>query len=192
MTTIDNTRDTSYQRPSLVVAWVDKNIGEQGMQRYIKERFETLSPSITQWLYFNSSEDFISYTETNKNIKLISVMSGGMSRLLVPQCSDIATLHSFYVFCVDIDGAQKAMEGRTKVKGIFNIEDDLYEQMADDLSKLLVEEGVQLTRLDERAAARLNFEEAKRLLNTEANKVSATEKQERIDEIHARIDQLFA
>jgi hypothetical protein len=184
--------NASLQRPLIVAAWVDPGIGEVGMHKYIKERFETLSPFISQWLYFDSADEFTSYIENNPNIKLISVMSGGMSRLLIPKHSHLAALHSAYVFCADIERAQQSMENETKVKGIFNIEDALYEQMADDLSKLLVEEGIKLAQVDERSLARSNYEEARRLLSTQATRVKADEQKARLEEIDARIDQLFA
>ena len=180
-----------HQRPSIIVAWVDQGIGEAGMHKYIKERFETLSSFIAQWLYFDSADDFTFYIENNANINLISVMSGGMSRLLVPKHSHLANLHSIYIFCMDIERAQQAMGNEVKVKGIFNIEDNLYEQMADDLSKLLVEEGIALAQLDERSAARLNYEEAKRLLSTHAGKVEEVEGKRRLEEIDVRLDQLL-
>ncbi|CAF0765909.1 unnamed protein product [Rotaria sp. Silwood1] len=191
-TKISNDNRTVFpQRPLIVAAWVDQGIGEPGMHKYIKERFETLSSFITQWLYFDSSDNFTSYIENNPNIKLICVMSGGMSRLLVPKLSHLAALHTVYVFCVDIERAKQSMEDEIKVKGIFNIEDDVYETMADDLSKLLVEEGIALAQLDERNLARLNYEEAKRLLSTQAKKVSLDEEKARIEEIDIRLDQLL-
>ena len=189
MTTTNNNK--SLQRPLIVAAWVDQGIGETGMHKYIKERFETLSSLITQWLYFDSSDDFTSYIESNPNIKLISVMSGGMSRLLISKHSHLPALHTAYVFCVDTERARKSMEDEPKVKGIFNIEDILYEQMADDLSKLLVEEGIALAQRDERSAARVNYEEAKRLLSTQAKKVDEDDKKTRLEEIDVRIDQLL-
>ncbi|CAF2393966.1 unnamed protein product [Rotaria sp. Silwood2] len=192
-TTMPNdSRNSSLQRPLIVVAWVDQSIGETGSHRYIKERFETLSSFITQWLYFDSSDDFTFYIENNPNIKLICVMSGGMSRLLVPKFSHLAALHTVYVFCVDIERAKKSMEDEIKVKGIFNIEDDLYEKMADDLSKLLIEEGIALAQLDERSLARLHYEEAKRLLSTQAKLTDVDEEKTRIEEIDIRLDQLLA
>ncbi|UJR35105.1 hypothetical protein I4U23_027877 [Adineta vaga] len=182
----------SAKRPSIIVAWVDQGIGEAGMHRYIKERFETLSTFISQWLYFNLSDEFTSYVENATNNKIISVMSGGMSRLLVPRLSCHICLQSIYVFCADLDRARQAMEGEIKVKGIFTIEDELYEQMANDLSKLLLEEGLALARIDQRSLAKLNYEEAKRLLNQEAKSVEENEKKIRIEEIDGRIDQLLA
>ncbi len=181
MTTNTN-NNRSHQRPLIVAAWVDQGIGEPGMHKYIKERFETLSPFISQWLYFDSSDNFTSYIENNNpNIRLISVMSGGMSRLLVPKHSHLAALHTVYVFCADMERARQSMADKIKVKGIFNIEDDLYEQMADDLAKILVEDGIALAQSDQRSEARLNYEEAKRLLSTQANRVK--------DDV--RIDQLL-
>ncbi len=45
MATSTNTINNGFlQRPSIVAAWVDQGIGEVGMHKYIKERFETLSP----------------------------------------------------------------------------------------------------------------------------------------------------
>jgi len=191
VTTTDTDTNRSFQRPLIVAAWVDQGIGESGMHKYIKERFETLSTFISQWLYFDSPDVFTSYIENNPNSKVISVMSGGMSRLLVSKLSHHAALHTVYVFCADVDRARQAMEGEIKVKGIFTIEDDLYEQMADDLSKLLLEEGLALARLDERSVARVNYEEAKRLLSTQANTVTEDEKKARLEEIDVRIDQLL-
>jgi hypothetical protein len=188
-TTTDNNK--SSQRPLIVAAWIDQGIGEVGMHKYIKERFETLSPFISQWLYFDSPDNFTSYIENNSNIKLIGVMSGGMSRLLVSKHSHLTALHTIYVFCADIERARQLMENEIKVKGIFNIEDDLYEQMADDLAKILLEDGIALAQVDERSVARLNYEEAKRLLSTQANRVQDDEKKARIEEIDIRIDQLL-
>jgi hypothetical protein len=181
----------TLQKPLIVAAWVDQGIGEVGMHKYIKERFETLSSFISQWLYFDSPDNFTSYIENNPNIKLISVMSGGMSRLLIPKHSYLPALHFAYVFCADIDRAREAMANETKVKGIFTIEDDVYEQMADDLSKLLVEQGIALAQVDERSLARLNYEEAKRLLSTQAKRLKEDERKARLEEIDVRLDQLL-
>jgi hypothetical protein len=181
----------SLQRPSIIAAWVDQGIGEVGMHKYIKERFETLSPFITQWLYFDSPDNFTSYIENHPHIRLISVMSGGMSRLLIPKHSHHIPFHSAYVFCADMERARQSMADEIKVKGIFNIEDDLYEQMADDLSKILLEDGIALAQLDERSVARQTYEEAKRLLSTQAKRVKDDEKKARIEEIDGRIDQLL-
>jgi hypothetical protein len=181
----------SLHQSLIVAAWVDQGIGEVGMHKYIKERFETLSPFISQWLYFDSPDNFTSYIENNPKIKLIAVMSGGMSRLLVSKSSHLPALHTVYVFCADIERGRTSMAGEKKVKGVFNIEDILYEQMADDLSKLLVEEGIALAQRDERSVARLNYEEAKRLLNTQAKQVEEDERKVRSDEIDARLDQLL-
>ena len=63
--------------------------------------------------------------------------------------------------------------------------------MADDLSKLLLEEGIALAQKDERSAARVNYEEAKRLLSTQAKRVNEDEKKARLDEIDVRLDQLL-
>lgn len=185
-------QNTFIQKPSIVAAWIDQSIGETGMHKYIKERFESLSPFIKQWLYFSSSDDFIRYIEINPEIKMICVMSGGMSRLLVAKYSHLPVLYSIYVFCVDIERAKASMINEMKVKGIFNIEDDLYEQMVEDLSKLLVEEGVALARLDERSLARLYYEEAKRLLSIEAKRIDLLERNSRTQEIDMRLDQLLA
>ena len=183
--------DTSSAKSSIVAAWVDQGIGESGMHKYIKERFETLSSSITQWLYFDSSDQLTSYLDKNPNVRLISVMSGGMSRLLVPQHSHRQAFHSFYIFCVDIDRARQSLGNEVKLKGIFNIEEDLYDQMADDLARILLDDGLNFARLDERSLARRNYEEAKRLISTQANKLNEAEKQQRLEEIDGRIDQLL-
>lgn len=182
---------TSPETHPIVAAWIDQGIGESGMHQYIKERFGTLSPFITQWLYFDCPDQFTNYIQTNHSVRLISVMSGGMSRVLVPQYSHHAAFHSVYVFCVDIDRARQSMEGEVKLKGIFNIEDDLYDQMADDLARILIDDGVAMARVDERNSARQNYEEAKRLISTQANKLKDTEKQIRLEEINGRIDQLL-
>lgn len=191
MTTITN-KNNHFQRPLIVAAWVDQTIGEAGTHQYIKQRFESLSPFITQWTYFDCSDNFTDYITNNPNVKLISIMSGGISRLLVPTHSHLAALHTVYVFCADMERARESMADKIKVKGIFTIEDDLYDQMADDLAKLLVEEGIAYAQLDQRSVARLNYEEAKRLLSTQANRLKDEEKKERIEEIDARIDQLLA
>lgn len=185
------TNNQSPRTHPIVAAWVDQGIGESGMHQYIKERFGTLSPFITQWLYFDCSDQFIDYIEKNPSVRLISVMSGGMSRLLVPQYSHYSAFHSVYVFCVDIDRAKQSLDGEVKVKGIFNIEDDLYDQMAEDLARILLDDGVALAQVDERSVARQNYEEAKRLITTQANKLKDTEKQTRLEEINGRIDQLL-
>ena len=188
--------NTSSNQPSqgtpIIVAWIDQTIGEKGAHESMKDHFEALSSFITEWLYFKSSDDFVSYIENSPNVKLITVMSGGMSRLLVPKYSNLVILHSIYVFCADVELARMSMANEIKVKGIFNIEDDLYEQMADNLSKLLVEEGIALANLDERNLAKLNYKEAKRLLSTQARIVNQDEKKARIEEIDNRLDQLLA
>ena len=190
-TTVSTKGSESSQRPPIVAAWVDQGIGEAGMHNYIKGRFGTLSSFISQWLFFDCSDNFTSYLENNPNVRLISVMSGGMSRLLIPQLSHHNTFHSAYVFCVDTERAQKAMDGEEKVKGIFNIEDDLYEQMADDLAKVLLEDGIALAKMDQRVTAKQSYDEAKRLINTQANRLKEDEKKARLAEIDGRLDQLF-
>lgn len=188
---MSTTTNSSSRQPPIVAAWVDQGIGEAGMHRYIKERFGTLSSLITQWLFFDCSDQFRDFIEKDPNVRLISVMSGGMSRQIAPLYSHRQAFHSFYVFCVDIDRARQALDGEVKLKGIFNIEDDLYDQMADDLARILLDDGLTLARVDERGLARENYEEAKRLISTQANKLNESEKQQRLEEINGRIDQLL-
>lgn len=176
----------------LIIAWVDQGIGEAGTHKYIKDRFEILSQLISQWLYFNDADEFTRYVENNSDIRLISVMSGGMSRLLVSKLSHHVILHSVYVFCADVDLARQTLANQTKVKGIFNIEDDLYDQMANDLAKWFLEDGIALARLDQRSLARVKYEESKRLLTSQVNRIEENEKKARLEELDGRIDQLLA
>ena len=184
--------DTSSSIPSIRIVWVDQGIGETGQHAFIKKRFETLSPLVDQWLYFSTSEEFISYLAKNDNVTLICVMSGGMSRSLVPEYSHHRSLHSIYVFCADIGRAREAMADQAKVKGIFNIEDELYEQMTDDLAKLLLKNGIDLAQRDERRLAKVYYTEAQRLVRTQTNRLSESEKRTRSEEIDVRLDQLLA
>ena len=190
-TTMNLSNERTSPKPPIVAAWVDQGIGESGMHKYIKERFGTLSPFITQWMYFDSPDQFRNYIEREPNVRLISVMSGGMSRLLVPLHAHRQAFDSFYVFCVDIDRARQSLGDAVKLKGIFNIEDDLYDQMADDLARILLDDGFAFARVDERSLARQNYEEAKRLIRTQANKLKEAEKEKRLEEIDGRIDQLL-
>lgn len=183
---------TSSLIPSIRVLWVDQSIGEAGQHAFMKKRFGTLSPLIDQWLYFSSADEFLSYLAKNDNVTLICVMSGGMSRSLVPENSHHRSLHSIYVFCADVGRAREAMADQTKVKGVFNIEDELYEQMSDDLAKLLLQNGIDLAQLDERRLARVYYTEAQRLVRSQTTRLSEKEKRTRSEEIDVRLDQLLA
>lgn len=185
-------KSRSASRPPIVIAWVDQGIGEVGMHKYIKDRFEVLSPLVSQWFYFDSGETFTAYAQNHPDVHLISVMSGSMTRLLLPVFARHGALQSVYVFCADIDGARQATQGEPKVKGIFTVEDELYEQMASDLARFLLEEGLAFAQLDERSLARRNYEEAKRLITMEAKNLEEYEKRARIVEIDGRLDQLLA
>ena len=191
-TTTTSHIEKSLSQLPLIVTWVDPGIGEAGMHKYTKDRFENLSQLISQWLYFDNPDTFTRYVEDNSNIRLISVMSGGMSRLLVPKLSHHAILESVYVFCADIDLARQALANENKVKGIFNIEDDLYDQMADDLAKLFLQDGIHLAQQDQRSLAKVKYEEAKRLLTSHAQRIEQNERRERLEELDGRIDQLLA
>ena len=177
---------------SIRVLWVDPGIGEVGSHTSIKQRFESLSPSIDQWLYFTSAEEFTSSLQKSDNVTLICVMSGYMSRVLVPEHSSHRSIHAIYVFCADLGRAREAMVDQAKVKGVFNVEDDLYEQLTDDLVKLLVERGIRLAQADERRLARADYDEAQRLLRAPTNRVAESEKKSRLQEIDVRMDQLLA
>ena len=177
---------------TFVAAWVDQSIDDRGPNQAIKNQFEPLSPLIDRWLYFNNADNFATYLQGNGDVRLIAVMTGGMARELVPRHSNSNVLESVYIFCFDIGRAREAVGNEPKVKGIFNIEDALYEKMADDLATSFVQTGVALAQLDQRNEARAYYQEAKRLLSLPMNHVKDDEKRRRLEELDARLDQLIA
>jgi hypothetical protein len=184
---------TAGQRPAIIVVWVDPSIGEAGAHQCIKRRFETLTLLVTHWFYFDSVDSFTSYIESSNSTKLVAIMSGGMSRLLVSKYSHHVDLHGVYVFCADVEFSRTALANQTKVKGIFNAEDDLYSRLSRDLSALFVEEGIALARLDKRREAKVYYEEAKRLLSVvQATKNHDGHSKLAIELIDMRLEQLLA
>ena len=179
-------------RPTIMATWIDQNIGQDTTHKKMKARFESLTKFITQWFYFDSEEAFTSCIEGDPPIKMIAVMSGSMSRSLVHKHSNINALHSIYVFCFDVNGARQALQSEKKVKGVFDMEDDLYEKLADDIAKLLLEEGDAYAQANKRDLARLNYNEAKQILNNKAKKMNANMKKKRIEEIDDRLKRLLA
>lgn len=119
-------------------------------------------------------------------------MTGGMARDLVAKHSNWDVLESVYVFCFDIGRAWQTFADQPKVKWIFNIEDALYEKLADDLSLLLTQTRIALAEIDDRNQVRTYYEEAKRLLSLPMKHLNDEEKRQRITEIDARMDQLIA
>lgn len=176
----------------IVAAWVDQSMEEQGPNQSIKDQFEPMSALIDRWLYFNNADTFSNYVQRNTHVQLIAVMTGGMARELVPKHSNSNVLECVYVFCFDVGRARQNFADQPKVKGIFNIEEALYEKIVEDLSILLTKTGIALAEIDDRNQARIHYEEAKRLLSLPIKDLKDEEKRSRLAELDVRMDQLLA
>ena len=119
----------------LVLMWVDKGIGEANTNLKLKERFKTVHPRINEWIYYDCGDDFTKYVTNNPNVKIVAIMSGSFAKRLVTPISHQESLHSVYVFCGTRANHQKLLEDETKIKGVYDDEDDLYRRLQTDLRR---------------------------------------------------------
>ena len=184
--------DELSSQSKVTMIWVDQNIGEAGTHLALKQKFQALSSLIKKWHYFVSSDDFESYLIENQMKNIICIMSGSISRQLVPKYSHSNKIHSIYVFCFDVELAKRSLANETKIAGILDLEEELYGNIADGLAKLFTNQGIESFDADNRVLARIYYQEAKRLLNTQANYLNSYDKMKRLKEIDDRLEQLFA
>ena len=121
--------------PPVIACWVDPSIGEAGAHSALKKRFEKVSNRITQWYYFDNGDPLRVLLDTNPNMALVVIMSGQLAHQHVSAISHMPNLHSVYVFCGNKQKYQSLPQEEPKVKGIFNSEDDLFQQMSTHLQR---------------------------------------------------------
>jgi hypothetical protein len=155
---------TSSPRPLIIGAWVDQEIGREGVHSAIKRRFMQLSSSIEHWYFFEDSAKLYEFLDDNLKTQIFLVMSGRTAQTIVPAKHTLMNIHSMYVFCGNVEEHRRLKDEFDKVKEVTNWEDDLYERIADNLSLLLINTGESYIRSKEGRLARNNLEEALRLM----------------------------
>ena len=119
--------------PTLEACWLDQAIGEPGTHRPLKQRFETVSSRIVRWHYFDCGDNFTEFLDSNPNVRLVAITSGAFAKTLIPTVSNRDSLDSVYVFCGNLSKYQSLQASEPKMKGVFNDEDELFNQMQNDL-----------------------------------------------------------
>ncbi|CAF0830659.1 unnamed protein product [Rotaria sordida] len=155
---------SSSLQETLEVGWLDSHICEDGQHQQIKSYCQNISKFISKWNFFDSCDKFNDYIKNNPNVKLIMIMSGRFARQLLALVSPRENLHSVYVFTINIERTTEALGEEPKLKGVFNVENTLYDKLKNDLSELFWEEGKKLVASNHDQEARLYFDEAKRLV----------------------------
>ncbi|UJR25272.1 hypothetical protein I4U23_006624 [Adineta vaga] len=125
----------STQQPPIVGCWVDRSIGEAGAYLQLKQKFEGALGRIVKWHYFDTGDTFKKFLTDNPNMKLVTIMSGNFARQYITPVSHMPALHSVYVYCGDKTRYQSIKNDEPKVKGVFDMEDDLLQQIKVDLQR---------------------------------------------------------
>ncbi|CAF1553623.1 unnamed protein product [Didymodactylos carnosus] len=180
-----NTSDVG--RPRIIATWFDDQIGKSETHQATKNKFATLSRLITEWKFFDTYDAFDDDLDKNINTKVLLITSGGLGRHVVPAKHHLPQIYRIYIFCHDVESNRQWSNEYNKVSGVFNIEDLVYERMADDLAILFFEEGEAYRRSSERGLARLNYKEAKRIL---MNILKLSDRDHRVQTINDELDML--
>ncbi len=120
-----------------------------------------MSKLISKWHFFNTGDQLRDHLRNNPNVKLITIMSGQFARTLLALISKKEALHSVYVLTIDIKRNEEALGKDPKLKGIFNVENALYDNLRKDLVQLFWNEGTRLATSNRDNEARVYFDEAK-------------------------------
>ncbi|CAM4770466.1 unnamed protein product [Rotaria magnacalcarata] len=159
----DNSLGLSSLKDSLEVSWLDSEIGEAGKHQAIKSDCKNISKLISKWHFFNCCDQLNNYIENHPDVKLISIMSGRFARQILPLLSPRENFHSAYVLTIDIKKNKEALGVESKLKGVFNVEDELFGQLRNDLSALFWNEGKKLVASNRDQEAAEYFAESQRL-----------------------------
>jgi hypothetical protein len=155
---------TGRARPRIIAGWVDADIGRNGAHSVMKQRFARLSSFIEEWYFFENPEELYEFLDDYPKTQMFLVMSGRTAQAIVPARHHFVNIHCMYVFCQQVLNHQRLKDEYDKVKDVMNLEDDLYNLIADDLSFLLIDIGESCVRSEEQSLARRNLEEAMRLM----------------------------
>ncbi|CAF1116446.1 unnamed protein product [Rotaria sordida] len=157
---------TNHHRPPIIGAWVDQGIGCNGTYQSMKQRFEELSPLIEKWYYFVTPAEFYEFLDDKPKTQIFLIMSGQAGQQIVPARHTYENIHSMYIYCGNVNEHRRLKEESDKVKDVMNLEDDVYERIADELSRLLLNIGESYVRSQDRGLARNYLTEALRLMKT--------------------------
>ncbi|CAF0949988.1 unnamed protein product [Didymodactylos carnosus] len=155
---------SAFGRPRIIATWVDDQIGKSETHHSMKKQFVTLSKLITEWKFFDTHHAFYDDLDTYPKTKILLITSGAFGRHIVPEKHELTQIYRIYIFCHDVESNEKWSDEYNKVSGVFNIEDLVYKQLADDLATLFRDEGEAYRRSSEYGLARLNYKEAKHIL----------------------------
>ena len=155
---------TNQPRPRIIAAWVDGGIASQNDHRAMKQRFTQLSSFIEEWHFFETPEQLDRFLDDNLKTQIFLISSGYLGQKIVPKIHTYANIHSIYIFCGNVNEHRHLKDDYDKVKDVMNLEDDLYERIADNLSLLLIDIGESCIRSQDRGLARNYLEEALRLM----------------------------
>jgi hypothetical protein len=151
-------------RPPIIGAWVDQQIGCEGTEQKMKQRFAQLSPLIKEWKFFANPKDFNDFLDYDPKNQIFLIMSGQTAQKIVPATHDRVNIHSMYVFCGNVNEHRRLKSEYEKVKDVMNLEEDVYNRIADELSLLLINIGESYVLSKDKPLARENLEEALRLM----------------------------
>ena len=164
-TVVNNTKsnETLRLRNLLELCLLDGPMAAQGQNKPFKARLRKISPLISRCHFFDSGDQLQSYLNDNPDKKLITIMSGSFARQMLALVSEKTGLHGVYVFTPDIERNTTALGSDPKLRGIFNTEETVLEQLEKDLVQLFLDECYSLARSNDFEEARLYFNEAERL-----------------------------
>ncbi|CAF2948845.1 unnamed protein product [Rotaria sp. Silwood2] len=157
---------TSHRRQPIIGACVDQGIGGNDAQLDMKQHLIQLSSFIENWHYSVNPQEFYKFLDDNPKTQIFLIMSGQIHEEIVPAKHTYENIHSIYIFCADVNAHRRLKEEFDKVKDVMNINDDVYERIADELSLLLLNIGESYIRSSDRGLAHNCLNEALRLMNT--------------------------
>ncbi|CAF1205023.1 unnamed protein product [Didymodactylos carnosus] len=115
-------------------------------------------------MYFDSAEEVTHVLHEEPKRIVFLITSGGLGREVVPKVNELVHISRIYIFCVNVDANKEWSKQYNKVQEVFNLEDDLYKQLADDLARVYVQQANSCVKDDNRGIGRLLYNDARQLL----------------------------
>jgi len=97
--------------------------------------------------------------------EIFLIMSGQTAQTIVTARHTYVNIHSMYVFCYDVNLHHRLKSESDKMKDVMNMEHNLYEKIADELSLLLFDISESYVESQDRALAQNYLDEALRLMH---------------------------
>lgn len=179
---------TTTGRPPIIAVWVDQHIGHPDNEKKMKQRFAKLSSLIKQWEFFTEPEKLYDFLDYNPKNQIFLIMSGRNGQEIIPKKHTYENIHSMYVFCGNVNEHRRLKSEFTKVKDVMNLEDDLYNRIADELSLLLLDIGESYVLSKDKALARITLEEALRLMKDTLHMKSDHGRIRQVNDLLERLD----